>query len=297
MRVFVAGASGALGRPLVRRLLEAHHEVIGMTSRNPDAITAMGAKPAVANAFDAEALRQAVEKARPDAIIHALTRIPRTATPTPGRLKVNDRLRVEGTRNLVSAAQSAGVKKIVAESITFAFKGRAEENMKPLQRMGSFQRSVDATVSLEQQVRAFEGVVLRFGYFYGPGTTFNKEIPAALKRRMLPVVGRGTGWWSFIHVEDAASATVAALERASAGEVYNICDDEPILAFEALTVIAETVGARLPLRLPPLAPSWVRMYFNEATGASNTKAKQELGWTPKFPTFRESYPLTPRPAA
>ena len=292
MKVFVAGATGALGRPLVRQLIEHGHEVTGMTRHRPEVIEELGAKAVVADAFDEDATRKAVVGAAPEALIHALTRIPNSAVVTPGRLKVNDRLREEGTRNLIAACKEVGVGRVVAESVTFAFEGRSEAKMKPLAEMGSFDRSVSAIRSLESQVLDENGIVLRFGFFYGPGTSISEQWPTAMKRKMLPVIGKGTGWWSFIHVEDAASGTVAALERGRPAQIYNIVDDDPILASEAADYIAKVSGAGRPFRLPPIGPQFAKQYFNEATGASNSKAKEELGWSPKHSTFKEGFPST-----
>lgn len=292
MRVLVAGASGALGRPLIRQLIEKGHEVLGTTRNRPESVEALGAQPVIADAFDREGFVKAIVDAAPEGVVHALTRIPKTVFVTPSRLKVNDRLRIEGTRNLLEGCKAAGVDKLVAESITFAFDGRSEDRMKPMLNMGSFQRSVDAALSLEQQVTEAGGIVLRFGYFYGPDTAISDLWPAAVKRRTMPVIGKGTGWWSFIHMDDAASATVAALERGRPGETYNICDDEPILATEAMATVAIAAGARRPLRLPAVGPYYAIHYFNKSTGASNAKAKAELGWTPRYPSFREGFAST-----
>ena len=294
MKVFVAGASGALGRPLVRKLIDAGHEVIGLTSKHPEVIASLGARTAHVNAFDAEGLRDAVVAAKPDLIVHALTRLPNSPFVTPSRLKIHDRLREEGTKNLIDAALAAGTPRMIAESITFAFRGRSEDKMKPVENMGGFQRSVTAAMSLESQVLEFEGVVLRFGLFYGPGTSINEEVPKALKRRTLAVIGPGTAWWSFIHVDDAASGVVAAIERGKAGETYNICDDEPILAKEALGVIAEAASVPKPIHLPDVGPRYMRYYFNKMTGANNSKAKIDLAWSLEFPTFKHGFPETVR---
>lgn len=262
---------------------------MGTTRHRPEVIAEAGATPVVVDAFDAERLAAAVKEASPDAVVNALTRIPRTPLITPGRLRENDRLRVEGTRNLVAAAQGAGVQLLVAESITFAFKGRSEDKMRLLEGLGSYQRSIEAVGSLEQQVREAEGIVLRYAYFYGPHTSTTEELPKLLRRRMMPIIGRGTAWWSFIHVEDAAAATIAALERGVAGETYNICDDEPILAVDALAFIAETTGARRPWHLPNIGPEFARWYFNNQTGANNDKVKQNLGWAPRYPSLKEGF--------
>lgn len=279
---------------MVRQLLERGHQVVGLTSLRPEVVRELGAEPAVANVLDPSALKQVVADAKPDALIHVATRIPKTAVPTPGRFKVNDQIRREGTRNLIEASRDAGVETFLGESITFAFRGRGEENMKPFDGMGAFQKTLDAARSLEKQTLDYPGIVLRYAYFYGPGTSLNDEIPKAMRRRMMAIVGKGTGWMSFIHVEDAASGTIAALENGRPGEVYNICDDDPILAADALNLVAEANKVPKPFKLPGIAPAWVRMYFNDGTGADNTKAKTELGWRPSYPNFREGYPRSVR---
>jgi nucleoside-diphosphate-sugar epimerase len=289
VRVFVAGATGALGVPLVTRLAAHGHEVTGLTRQRGEIVVEAGGRPALADAFDAEALRKVVVDAQPEALVHALTRIPHAAVFTPGRLKINNRLRTEGTANLLAAARAAGTTRVVVESVTFAYQGRSEQKMQPLIGMGSFQEAVDAVVEMEKQVKEYEGIVLRFGYFYGPGTSVTEKWPQALRRRALPMVGKGTGWWSFIHVDDAASAMIAALERGRAGEVYNICDDEPILARDALSTVAAATGGPKPLRLPNVGPYYARQYFNDSTGANNAKARRELEWAPVHRTFKEGF--------
>lgn len=263
-----------------------------MTSARPEVVEELGAVPVVATAFDAAALGRAVENAKPDVIVNLLTRIPKTAYPMPWQFRENNLLRTRGTQNLLAAARAAGVGRMVAESIVFAFRGRTEDKMEPLQSMGSFAQTVQSAVSRENQTRAAGGIVLRFGYFYGPGTSFNIQIPTALRRRLFVILGKGTAWWSFIHLDDAAEAVLAALERGRPGETYNICDDEPILASDALGVIAETIGGKPPRRVPNIGPLFARHYFNRMTGANNLKAKSDLGWAPRYPTFREGYPAT-----
>lgn len=263
-----------------------------MTSGRPEVVSELGAEPAVANAFDPTDVKRVVAEASADAIVNLLTRIPHTAYPMPARFKENNRLRTVGTRHLIDAASAAGAPRMLAESITFAFKGRSEENTKPLEGMGQFQKSVDAAVAKEQMTLEYGGTVLRYGYFYGPGTTFEDEIPKALRHRTFPILGKGNGWWSFIHIDDAASATVRAIGLAAPGQVYNICDDEPVLAKQALEVIAAAVGAKPPLHMPAVGPRFAVSYYNELTGASNSKAKRELGWIPRYPTFKEGYAST-----
>jgi nucleoside-diphosphate-sugar epimerase len=292
MKVLVAGATGALGRPLVKALISGGHQVIGMTRSRPEVVESLGGTAAVADALDAEAVGRAVEGAGPDAIVHNLTAIPRKAITMPRDLKETNRLRIEGTKNLIDAARATGVKRIVAQSITFAFDGKHESSMRPLTGMGSFQKAVDAAVSLENQVVQFPGTVLRYGYFYGAGTAPTELWPKALKRRMLAILGKGMGLWSFIHMDDAATATLAALEWGRDGEIYNVCDDEPIPASDALGIVSQSAGVPKPLRLPEVGPYFARHFFNKSTGASNDKAKSELNWSPRFPTFREGYPAT-----
>lgn len=292
MHVFVAGASGALGRPLVKQLVAAGHRVTGMTSGRPEVVMELGAEAAVANAFDPTEVKRVVMDASPDAIVNLLTRIPHTAYPMPARFKENNRLRTVGTRHLIDAASAAGGPRMLAESITFAFKGRSEENMKPLEGMGQFQTSIEAAVAKENMTLEYGGTVLRYGYFYGPGTTFEDAIPKALRRRTFPILGKGNGWWSLIHVDDAASATAAAIGLAAPGQIYNICDDEPILAKDALRLIAAAVGAKPPRHVPAVGPRFAVTYYNHMTGASNSKAKRELGWIPRYPTLKEGYEST-----
>ena len=295
MKVFIAGASGILGKRVAKLLLERGDEVAGMTRSRPEVVAETGATPVVVDAFDAPSVKAAVTDASPDVIVHALSRIPHAAFPLPSRLKENNLLRIKGTANLLEAANAAGVHRVIAESITFAFRGRREEKMRPLSAMRSFQPAVDAVVDMESQVLKVGGVALRFAFFYGPGTAVDEKFPQALRRRSLPIIGQGTGWWSFIHIDDAASATVAAIDNAKAGEAYNIADDEPILARDALAVISEVSGTPRPLRIPA-GPVYAREFFNESTGALNEKARRELNWAPAYPTFKEGFPATYSPA-
>jgi nucleoside-diphosphate-sugar epimerase len=292
VHVFVAGASGALGRPFVTRLIDAGYEVTGMTSSRPEVVDSLGATPAVANVLEPGEVARVIGAAKAEALVNLVTKIPHTAYPTPGQFKLNNKLRVKGTENLLRAAREAGIQRVLAESVTFGFHGRSEEKMKPLTDLGSFQPAIDALVSLERQTLDAGGIVLRYGYFYGPGTVWVDRMPQAIRRRAFFIPGKGTGWWSFIHVDDAADATVAALERGNPREIYNVCDDEPILAKDALRVVAETIGAKPPRHVPQLAPSSARHYFNRGTGASNYKVKTQIGWSPRYATFQEGFPAT-----
>jgi 2-alkyl-3-oxoalkanoate reductase len=305
MRIFLAGATGVIGRPLVPVLLAAGHEVTGMT-RSPEraaALRAAGAEAAIADALDGEAVERALAAARPEAVIHQLTSIPPRINPrTQERdFELNDRLRTEGTRILVAAAQQAGASKIVAQSIAFMYEpgqpGTLHGEQDPLVLAGpaSFRRSAAAVKSLERTVLEAGGVALRYGYFYGPGSAISGEgsIASDVRRRRLPIVGGGGGVWSFIHIEDAARATLAAL-TADGPAVYNIVDDEPAPAARWIPALADALGAPRPLRVPALiarlaAGSYGVAVMTTAQGASNALAKRELGWTPAHPSWREGF--------
>jgi nucleoside-diphosphate-sugar epimerase len=305
MRIFLAGATGVIGRPLVPVLLAAGHEVTGMT-RSPEraaALRAAGAEAAIADALDGEAVERALAAARPEAVIHQLTSIPPRINPrTQERdFELNDRLRTEGTRILVAAAQQAGASKIVAQSIAFMYEPgqpgtlHGEQDPLVLEAPASFRRSAAAVKSLERTVLEAGGVALRYGYFYGPGSAISAEgsIASDVRRRRLPIVGGGGGVWSFIHIEDAARATLAALAVAGPA-VYNIVDDEPAPAAQWIPALADALGAPRPLRVPALiarlaAGSYGVAVMTTAQGASNALAKRELGWTPAHPSWREGF--------
>lgn len=305
MKVFVAGASGALGRPLVRQLIAAGHAVTGMTRREERAeeIRAAGATAVVCDAFDAEALRVAVAAAAPEAVVHALTAIPERIDWKADPLAATNRVRTEGTRNLIDAAAAAGARRIVAESVAFLYAPRGEwvkDEDADLFVGGPepFGAAVDALVDLERQVlkaEDMEGVVLRFGNFYGPGTAFAADGSQAdeARRGRLPIVGKGTGTFSFIHVEDAAAATVAALEGDVTG-TFNVVDDEPAPMREWVPVYAEALRAKRPRRVPAwlaglLVGRGVARNAVELRGASNAKAKRDLGWQPRYPSWRHGF--------
>jgi nucleoside-diphosphate-sugar epimerase len=307
MKVFVAGASGAIGQPAVRQLVAAGHEVTGMTRREERAaeIRAAGAAAVVCDVFDAVALEAAVREAAPEAIVHLLTALPPRldykAKEDP--LAPTNRVRSEGTRNLIAAAKAAGARRVVAESVAFFYAPegewvKGEEAPLFLDAPGFFGGAATALADLERQVTTadgIEGVVLRYGWLYGPGTFFDREgsqTEDALKRR-LPIVGKGDGTFSFVQVEDAASATVAAVERGAPG-AYNVVDDEPAPMRDWVPVFCEAVGAKKPLRVPVWLARLVAgsAAVGSATGmrgASSAKAKRELGWQPRYPSWREGF--------
>ncbi len=306
MRVFVAGASGTVGRPLVRRLLAAGHEVTGMTRREERAarIRDAGATAVVCDAFDAEALASAVEAAAPDAVVNQLTSLPRKYDPRKASFyEATNRVRTEGGRNLIEAARTAGARRFVTQSIAFLYAPQGDwvkdEDARPFDDApGHFAAAVRAMLAHEREVLEspdFTGLVLRYGQFYGPNTYFAPDghLGREARRRRFPIVGAGTGTFSFIQVEDAAAATAAALEHGAPG-VYNVVDDEPAPLREWLPVYAEALGAKPPRKVPVwlaklVAGSAVASSAVEQRGASNAKAKRELGWEPEHPSWRQGF--------
>ena len=305
MRIFLAGATGAIGRHLIPMLLADGHQVTGLT-RSPErasALAAAGVEPVVADALDAQAVLGAVGAARADAVIHQLTAIPERLDPRKivRDFELTDRLRSEGTRHLVAAAQAAGVGRILAQSVAFAYApgppGTVHREADPLNMdpPAQFRRSAGALAELERTVLEAGGQVLRYGYFYGPGSAIARDgsIGREVSRRRLPIVGGGGGVWSFIQLEDAARATVAALASERPGS-YNVVDDEPAPVSEWIPALAAALGAPPPRRVPaliarPLAGSYGVMTMTRAQGASNELAKRELGWTPRYASWREGF--------
>ena len=306
MRVFVAGASGAIGRPLVPKLVAAGHEVTGMTRSEPraEAIRAAGARAAVLDVFDAERLRDSVADARAEVVIHELTSLPdRLDFRKQGVYEPTNRVRTEGTRNLLDAARAAGSRRIVCQSIAFAYRPdgarvKTEEDALMDSVPGEFGGGIRALHEMERLVLDAgdpEAVVLRYGFFYGPGTYYDHggTTTADVRRRRMPIVGKGTGVFSFVHVDDAADATVAAVDRGAPG-VYNITDDEPAEMSEWLPAFAEAAGAKRPFRVPVWLARFVGgrevpTFALELRGASNEKAKRELGWQPAHRTWRKGF--------
>ncbi len=304
MRVFVAGATGAMGRQLVPRLVRAGHEVHGMT-RTPakrGLLREMGAEPVVADALDPEQVADAVGRARPEVIIHQLTAIgPLDLRHFDRAFALTNRLRREGTDHLLSAGQAAGVGRFVAQSYFAAYARtggpvKSEEDAFDASPAREMRETVGAIRHLEDAVLGAawtEGIVLRYGGFYGPGTSIapDGEQTAAVRAGKFPIIGDGGGVWSFIHIADAAEATVAAVERGGRG-AYNIVDDEPAPVSDWLPAYARMLGARKPMHVPRfvgrlLTGETGAMMMTELRGASNAKAKRELGWCPAHPTWRE----------
>jgi nucleoside-diphosphate-sugar epimerase len=304
MRVFVAGGTGAIGAPLVRQLIEHGHEVTA-TSRHPERaehLRRLGAAVVQMDGLDAASVGEAVARAEPEAIIHQMTSL-------AGKLdmrhfdrsfRTTNTLRTTGTRHLLAAADAAGVKRFLAQSytgwpITRDGEGPSTESEAFDAHPARAQRETLAAIrTLETSVLGapLDGIVLRYGSFYGAGVW--EPLVEMVRKRMLPIIGDGAGVWSWIHVEDAASATVAALERGEPG-VYNVVDDEPARASEWIPGLAELIGAKRPLHVPGwlgrlLAGDVVVRMMTEARGASNEKAKWVLDWHPRFPSWREGFP-------
>jgi nucleoside-diphosphate-sugar epimerase len=307
MRVFVAGATGVIGRQLVPRLVAAGHEVHGMTrSESRQAmLSELGAVPVVADALDPAQVAEAVGSARPDVIVHQLTAIGQVDLRHFDRdFALTNRLRTEGTDHLLSAGQAVGVRRFVAQSygawwyVRTGGPVKTEEDPLDPTPAREMRESWAAIRHLEQAVLGAdwtEGIVLRYGGFYGPGTSMapGAEQVELVRRRKFPLVGGGGGVWSFIHVADAAEATVAAVEHGSRG-VYNVVDDDPAPVAEWLPALAQELGAKKPVRVPRFVGRLFAgevgvVMMTDARGASNAKAKRELGWRPAHPSWRQGF--------
>jgi nucleoside-diphosphate-sugar epimerase len=305
MKVLVAGATGALGRQLVPKLAARGHEVFGMTRSESkrDLIRGLGATPVVADALDPDAVAKAVAESDPEVIVHQLTALSSSIDMRhfDRDLELTNRLRTEGTDQLLAAGRAIGVKRFVAQSFAgwpFARSGgpvKSEDDPLDPAPPDGMRGALEAIRHLETAVIGAEwttGIVLCYGGFYGPGTSIAPEGEhlELIRKRRFPVVGDGGGVWSFIHIEDAADATVAAVEHGSRG-IYNVVDDEPAQVAEWLPAIAKSVGAKPPRRVPRwlgrlLAGEVATVMMTEVRGASNAKAKRELGWRPAHPSWR-----------
>jgi nucleoside-diphosphate-sugar epimerase len=305
MKVFVAGATGAVGRALVPLLVEAGHAVTGMTrsAGKQEAIRATGAEPVVADALDRDAVMAAVVGAEPEVVVHELTAIPAKFDMRnfDRVFETTNRLRTEGTDHLLEAARAVGARRFVAQSFAgwpYARTGgpvKTEEDALDPDPPASMRRTLDAIRRLEAAVLGADGIegsVLRYGGFYGPGTGLGAMLDE-VRRRRFPLVGKGTGVWSLVHVDDAAAATLAAIERGAPG-VYNVVDDDPAPVLEWLPYLAESIGAKPPRRVPSFVGRLAAgdaglSLMTRIRGASNAKAKRELGWQPRYASWREGF--------
>jgi nucleoside-diphosphate-sugar epimerase len=307
MKVFVAGATGAVGRRLVPLLVASGYEVTAMTrsAEKADALRAAGAEPAVADGLDRVAVGRAVERAAPEVVIHQMTGLTdaKSFRRFDDDFALTNRLRTEGTDFLLEAARSAGVRRLIVQSYgnwSYEPTGtglKTEEDRLDPDPPAHQRRSLEAIRHVEGVVDAagLEGIALRYGNFYGPGTGFalDGDLVELVRRRKLPIVGRGTGVWSFVHVDDVATATVAAVERGRPG-IYNIADDEPAPVAVWLPELAKAVGAKPPRHVPVwlgrLAVGDVGIsMMTRIRGASNAKAKHDLGWRPHYRSWRDGF--------
>jgi nucleoside-diphosphate-sugar epimerase len=308
MKVFLAGASGALGRRLIPLLIARGHDVTGMTRSegNADLIRGLGADPVVADGLDRAAVMAAVRQAQPEAVVHQMTALAGVTRVKhwDDEFAQTNRLRTEGLDNLLDAALAAGARRFVAQSFgnwDYARTGgpvKTEDDPLDPRPPAAMRRSLAAIRHVEAAVldrEDVEGVVLRYGNFYGPGAGLGEggAMLDEIRRRRVPVVGDGGGVWSFVHLHDAATATALALEPTAAG-VYNVADDEPAPVREWLPALAHAIGARPPRRVPVwlgrlAAGEAPVVMMTQSRGASNAKAKRTLGWTPQWPTWREGF--------
>ena len=305
MRVFVAGASGVIGRALVPRLVAAGHEVTGTTrdDRSAEAIRATGAQAAICDALDAAAVEDAVIEANPEVIVSELTSLPKDYDLRTIDYEPTNRLRIEGGRNLISAGRKVGARRYITQSIAFVYEPEGdwvkdEEARTWVEAPGRFASGLEATLTSEREALeadGMEGLVLRYGQFYGPDTYFDRggSIAEQVRKRRFPQVGSGSGVFSFIHVDDAADATVASIERGAPG-IYNVVDDDPAPISDWLPVFADAIGAKRPMRVPTflarlLGGKAAAVMATQLRGASNAKAKRELGWQPAHPSWRQGF--------
>ena len=315
MKVFIAGATGVLGRALVPQLVARGHEVVGMTrsASKQDLVRSLGARPVVADALDPDAVAQAVASAEPEVIVHQLTALSGTMSVRDARHPdrssaaiMTNRLRTEATDHLLAAGRAVGARRFVAQSFgafRFARTGgpvRTEADPLDPDPPAPLRAVVEGHLYLERAVTTIEwgeGLALRYGGFYGPGTSISLApdavMAAPIRKRRFPIVGDGGGVFSYVHVDDAAAATAVAVERGRPG-VYYVVDDEPAPVREWLPVLASALDAKPPRRVPRwlgrlLAGEAATVMMTEMRGASNAKAKRELGWQPRYASWRQGF--------
>lgn len=308
MRVFVAGATGAVGWPLVRRLLEHGHHVTAAARgrRSREALAAGGATPVLMDALDSAATIDAVSRARPDVVVNQLSSLPAALRPRKLRQQYarNDRVRRVGTENLLAAARLCGVARLVQQSIAFWYRPgpglRSEKDPLDTQGPEPIATSVRSLAAVEERVLRdphVQAVVLRYGFFYGPGTWYastDGDIARQVRGRHYPIIGDGTGVYSFVHVADAAAAGVLAAEGAYRRGIYNVVDDEPAQMRDWLMSYANAVGGKPPRHVP----RWLAVlmagrgpveWLTQLTGASNAKVKAEFQWSPMYRSWRDGF--------
>lgn len=301
MKVLVAGASGVVGRQLLPQLIAAGHEVTGL-ARSADNVG--GVEMMAVDALDQKAVRAAVERAEPEALVHVATAIP--AQIDPRRIDkdfaMTNRLRTEGTAHLLDAARRAGISRIVTQGLGYAYDPNGSEpadESVPLWRNPprKFAPVLTALRQMESAVEEAGGTVLRFGHLYGPGSSYAADgsFIRQVRARQVPIVGGGTATFSFIHSQDAAAAVVAALETPASG-VFNVVDDVPTKMGEWLPILAGGLGAPAPRKVPTFLAraavgGWGVAFMTQLRGADNTRAKRILRWQPQIPSWRLGFDL------
>jgi nucleoside-diphosphate-sugar epimerase len=308
MKIFLAGATGAIGRRLVPLLVRDGHSIVATTRHagKLDSLRSAGAEPIVLDALDRDAVMKAVLAARPDVIVHQLTALAgvRNFKKVDQELAVTNRLRTEGTQYLLDAARAAGVRRFVAQSYTGWPNVREGGPVKteddpldphPPKAMTETLEAIRRLESMVAGATGLVGIVLRYGAFYGPGTSvaIGGDIVEMLRGRKFPLIGNGAGVWSFIHIDDAAEATRVAIQQGPAG-IYNIVDDEPVAAAVWLPELSRSVGAKPPFHVPVwlgrLAAGEVGVsMMTRVRGSSNAKAKRVLGWRPGYASWRDGF--------
>jgi nucleoside-diphosphate-sugar epimerase len=297
MKVLIAGATGAVGRPMVRMLIEAGHEVAAITRGGADAVRALGATPIVADALDRDGLLAAVDGLAADAVVHQLTALKKIPTRESGMAATNE-LRIKGTTNLLAAARAVGARRFVSQSF-FGGYGFVDHGAEPLTEdrpfgvTGPFAATLEGMRSGEEQIftaDGIEGISLRYGGFYGPGSI--EGMVEGLRRRRVPVPRGGGGYAPVVYIDDAAAAAVAALDHGRGGQAYNVCEDTPVTWGEFVQEIAVVFRTPKPLALPSgvirlAAPYGGTLLTRTSMRLSNAKAKEELGWRPTVSDFRE----------
>jgi 2-alkyl-3-oxoalkanoate reductase len=303
MRVFIAGAAGVIGQRLIPLLTAAGHEVTGTTRSSGKAamVRQLGATPVVVDGLDADGVLAAVREARPEVIIHEMTALAsmKNLRNFDKVFTVTNQLRTAGTDNLLAAARAAGTSRFIAQSYTCwpnireGGPVKTEEDPLDPHPPASMAESMRAIRHVEQAVSGFPGgIALRYGGLYGPGAS--SEMLPLVRKRLFPVIGSGAGIWTFCQIEDAATATAAAVTQGAPG-IYNVVDDDPAPVSEWLPFLATCLGAKPPRHVPTwlgrqLAGEAVVTMMTESRGSSNAKAKRELGWTPRYPSWRDGFP-------
>jgi len=303
MNVFIAGGSGAIGVPLIRVLIAGGHQVTALTrsTAKADRLRTLGATPAIADALDMEALRRVVVAARPMHVVHQLTALPKGGPRSARDLEPTNRLRIDGTRNLLEASLAAGARRLVVGSFAPLGDIRTEDLPPEVRPAADAVRAMESQALEASRSGQIEAVVLRYGLFYGPDTASTAQMIAMARRRMLPRIKDDRSLLPWIHIDDAARATVAALDAGQPGTIYDIVDDRPVSFSEIVDTLASAAGAPRPIAIPAwllrLAMPYMAGMIGLRAPLSNGKATRDLGWRPAFPTVAEGLAQTLHRAA